>query len=367
MSPTPPSSSPVSSYNEWDPLEEVIVGRLEGATIPEGHVAVRGTIPPALAAVMRVVGGQRYPGFLVRPAQRELDGLIALLEAEGIRVRRPDVLDGRARIRTPFFETRGHATACPRDGFLVLGDEIIETPMAWRCRYHEGLAYRRLFAEYHAAGARWTVAPRPKLADSLYDDRYRPPAAGPPTATIINESEPVFDAADFMRCGRDLFVQVSNVTNRAGVAWLRAHLGDRYRIHEIETTCRTPAHIDSTFLPLAPGKVLVNPDWIVIERLPAFLRRDWDVLVAPRPDPAKGPLLSMTSAWLSTNVLMLDEKRVLVEREQPSLIRAFREWGFDPVPCAFKHYAAFGGAFHCATLDTRRRGGLQSYFPSLDG
>jgi glycine amidinotransferase len=26
--------SPVNSHNEWDPLEEVIVGRLEGATIP---------------------------------------------------------------------------------------------------------------------------------------------------------------------------------------------------------------------------------------------------------------------------------------------------------------------------------------------
>lgn len=26
--------SPVCSYNEWDPLEEVIVGRVDGATVP---------------------------------------------------------------------------------------------------------------------------------------------------------------------------------------------------------------------------------------------------------------------------------------------------------------------------------------------
>ena len=32
--------SPVNSHNEWDPLEEVIVGRLEGATIPSGHPVV---------------------------------------------------------------------------------------------------------------------------------------------------------------------------------------------------------------------------------------------------------------------------------------------------------------------------------------
>jgi hypothetical protein len=36
--------------------------------------------------------------------------------------------------------------------------------------------------------------------------------------------------------------------------------------------------------------------------------------------------------------------------------------GFEPIPCEFLHYAAFGGAFHCATLDVRRRGTLESYF-----
>jgi hypothetical protein len=34
-----PAKTPiVNSHNEFDPLEEVIVGRLEGATIPEWHV-----------------------------------------------------------------------------------------------------------------------------------------------------------------------------------------------------------------------------------------------------------------------------------------------------------------------------------------
>jgi len=37
--------SPVNSHNEWDPLEEVIVGRLEGATIPSGHPVVTCNIP----------------------------------------------------------------------------------------------------------------------------------------------------------------------------------------------------------------------------------------------------------------------------------------------------------------------------------
>lgn len=33
------STSLVKSHNEWDPLEEVMVGRLEGATLPPCHLA----------------------------------------------------------------------------------------------------------------------------------------------------------------------------------------------------------------------------------------------------------------------------------------------------------------------------------------
>ena len=33
-------------------------------------------------------------------------------------------------------------------------------------------------------------------------------------------------------------------------------------------------HIDTTFVPLAPGKVLVNPDFIDVDRLPPILKRD---------------------------------------------------------------------------------------------
>ena len=72
-----------------------------------------------------------------------------------------------------------------------------------------------------------------------------------------------------------------------GIEWLRRHLGEGFRIHEVPSLCRQPMHIDSTFMPLAPGKVLVNPDYIDVERLPPIFKT-WDVLVAPRPDPVEG-------------------------------------------------------------------------------
>jgi glycine amidinotransferase len=61
------------------------------------------------------------------------------------------------------------------------------------------------------------------------------------------------------------------------------------------------------------------------------------------------------------NILMLDERRVVVEAHDEPMIRAFESWGFDPVPCPFRNFNSFGGSFHCATIDIRRRGLLERY------
>ncbi|MGV9881466.1 amidinotransferase [Streptomyces sp. NPDC003006] len=359
-----PLVSPVNSHNEWDPLEEVVVGRLDGATIPSSHPVVACNIPPWAARLQGLAAGFEYPHRLIEPAQQELDQFIALLRSLGVTVTRPDAVDHKQRFATPDWSSRGFCNSCPRDGMLVVGDEIIETPMAWPCRYFETHSYRELFKDYFRRGARWTAAPRPQLTDALYDKDFSPPEAGEPMRYILTEFEPVFDAADFVRAGRDLFVTRSNVTNLMGIEWLRRHLGPGYRIHEIESRCRTPMHIDTTFVLLAPGKVLVNPEYIDVERLPDVLS-SWDVLIAPEPDPIDQHLLKMTSMcgkWLSMNVLMLDEKRVIAERHHTGMLRALEAWGFEPIPCDLLHYAPFGGSFHCATLDVRRRGTLESYF-----
>ena len=163
---------PVSSHNEWDPLEEVIVGRVEGAAIPGVHVSIRQVLPRRLDRMLPWIGGWHYPRRFVEAARRELDEFIHILEAEGAIVRRPEPVDFRRKFRTPHWSSRGFACACPRDGFLVIGNEIIETPMSWPSRHFEGIAYRPLFKEYFARGARWTAAPRPELRDELYDANF---------------------------------------------------------------------------------------------------------------------------------------------------------------------------------------------------
>src|SRR3954467_3722232 len=89
--------SPVSSHNEWDPLEEIIVGRLEGSVIPSSHPVVTCNIPGMAAWGQRMAAGFRYPQLMLAPAQRELDGFIALLESLGITVTRPEPVDHRKK------------------------------------------------------------------------------------------------------------------------------------------------------------------------------------------------------------------------------------------------------------------------------
>lgn len=112
------------------------------------------------------------------------------------------------------------------------------------------------------------------------------------------------------------------------------------------------------FLPPAPGRALVNPEYVDPDRLPPVLN-DWELLMAPEPDPLPDALLEVTSMcgkWLSMNVLMLDERRVVAERHHTRTLRALERCGFEPIPCDLLHYAPFGGSFHCATLDVRRNG-----------
>lgn len=351
----------VNSFNEWDPLEEVIVGVLDGACIPEWHVALRATMPEKWWGFFQEHGGKPFPRELVEAGNRDLDEFAGILESEGVVVRRPEVRDCARPYQTPDWASRGGLyAAMPRDTFIVFGDEIVEAPMAWRSRYFEISAFRPLLKEYFARGARWTAAPKPELLDDFYDPDFEEAGdADGRLRLVVNEAEPTFDAADITRCGRDVFVQRSHVTNDFGIAWLRRHLEPRFRVHELAFNDTHPMHIDATFVPLAPGKVLVNPER-VLDLPPMF--KGWDVFTAPQPCIPESHLLLMTSRWLSMNVLMLDEERVMVERGEESIIRCFKDWGFKPIPCTFRAFNTFGGSFHCATVDVRRRGALQSYF-----
>ena len=358
LSLVPNNYSPVCSYTEWDPLEEVIVGVVDDARFPPWHTALEPIIPENQKAVFRNNAGKPFPAEQVAAAKKELDEFAHILEAEGVIVRRPEPMDQQQVFGAPGWSSTGLYNAMPRDLLLVIGEDIIECPLAWRSRYCEVFGYRPLLKEYFKGGAKWSSGPKPELPDEFYDTNWTEAHEGEAARLVINEFEPTFDAADFTRLGRDIVAQKSNVTNDFGIEWLRRHLGKEYRIHVLEFNDPHPMHIDATLVPLAPGKLLINP-----ERVPVVPKifQGWDVFHAPQPIIPDDHTLYMTSKWINMNIFMLDDKRVVVERQDEPMIAAMKSWGFTPILCNFRNFNTFGGSFHCATLDVRRRGELQSY------
>lgn len=353
------SECPVSSYNEWDPLEEVIVGTVDGAHFPPWHVAVGAPLSAEQRAVFRERAGQPFPADAIAAARDELDQLVDILEGEGVTVRRPDPRDHSRSFGAPGWSSTGLYDAMPRDLLLVVGQDVIEAPMAWRSRSHAASAYRPLLKEYFAQGARWSSPPKPELPDELYVTDWTDQPDGEPFRSVITEFEPTFDAADFIRCGRDIFAQRSHVTNAMGIEWVRRHLGDDYEVHELQLADDHPMHIDASLMPLAPGKLLIHPDRV--PQVPEIFKA-WEVRTAPTPVIPDGHPLYMTSKWINMNVLMIDEERMVVEAQDEPMRRLAESWGMHAIPCPFRNFNSFGGSFHCATTDIRRRGSLRSYF-----
>jgi glycine amidinotransferase len=358
----------VNSWNEWDPLKEVIVGTARGAA--------ESGFEPALSPYFTTghpgheSGGCPVPQQVVDDAERQLDFFARLLESFGITVRRPDPIDHSIPVKTPDWASPGgHASACPRDLLLVIGNEIIEAPMAQRARYFEFRAYRGLLKEYFRGGARWTTAPKPLMSDSLYHQRdlsgHQPFdfQSGP----LLTEFEPVFDAACFARCGRDIFWQPDLVSNDFGAQWLGRHLGPTFRIHRIGFREPFPTHIDTTLVPVRPGLVLSNPERpCTSSSLDLFTANGWRIVPAP-PSVRTGRAPARdVSNWISMNILMLDERTAVVEQAETPMIELMRSLGCDVILCPFDRVYPFGGGFHCCTADIHREGSLRSYFPSLD-
>ena len=213
---TKAQKSPVCAYNEWDPLEEIIVGRVENAHVPPLTVEVLATNHERNHDFFKANGGKPFPKEAMDKAQAEVEIFCEVLRQEGVTVRQPDVIDHGKEYSTPDFTSTGMYASMPRDILMVVGEEIIEAPMAWRSRFFEYRAYRSILKEYFRQGAKWTTAPKPLMSDELYDINYSTDAEERSKLAdvgkfVTTEFEPCFDAADFIRAGKDIFVQRSQV------------------------------------------------------------------------------------------------------------------------------------------------------------
>lgn len=347
--------SRIWSCNEWDPLEEVILGNPLRARFPTPDRSTQLAEFPdrPLAEIPR----GPFPERIIEEAEEDLEEFARILRGLGVTVRRPETWPHEARFSTIHWESQGYYNYCPRDVLLVIGDQIIETPNVIRSRAQETFSYRTLLMDYMRSGARWYAAPRPMLLDSLFDvDLARP--------TPRND-EPAFDAANVLRLGEDLIYLVSATGNELGGQWLQTVLGDRFRVHFLKDVYYG-SHIDSTLVALRPGLILCNPSRVNHDTLPAILKQ-WEVIYSPpmeNMDRFDADYLSRSigSDWIDMNAFSVRPDLVVVDRDQTALIKLLEKHGLDVVRVKLRHAKMMGGGPHCVTLDVRRAGTLQRYF-----
>ena len=363
----------VNSWNDWDPLKHVIVGRCDNSCVPPEEPATSEKVP--VDSPMRGMWGPR-PTDTVEKGNEALDGLVKVLESRGVKVDRPTPLQWNAPVITPDFRTDSMMTCMPpRDTLLTIGNEIIEAAMSFRCRYWEYLAFRPLLSQYFNEDPEfiWTQAPRPRLTGksykhNYYDERITLEERLVRTANkdfVTTEEEILFDAADVMRMGKDLFIQHGLTTNRKAMEWFKRKYPE-FRIHAVNFPGDPyPIHIDATFVPLRPGLIINNP----VRKLPeeqrvVFEKNGWEIVDAAQPAHDEPPPLCYSSVWLSMNCLVLDPKTVIVEASEVNQLEQMDKLGMNVIPVAMRDAYAFGGGLHCSTADVYREGTCQDYFPN---
>ena len=333
--------------NEWGQLREIIVGTAKNAQVPSVGDKCLHCVDYAHLSDEQFHNRPHglYPDNLIQETEDDLNQIARTLESLGVKVHRPVDKDFSEPIKTDYWEVDGYYNYCPRDSMLVINDKVIATPMTLRHRSNESDTCKPLFDPNH-----WVDAPRPKLLDSIYqrDDLSIP--------TLLN-GEPVFDAANVIKHNNDLLYLVSNTGNKDGAVWLENYcketFGNEYKVHTAENVYAY-IHIDTTFVFLREGLVLLNPTRVNMFNLPHFLN-SFDKIWAPEPYPTEVMEdWCPASPWLGMNILPINDRLVMVEEHQSLLMRELKKWGIESIPVKMRHARTFSGGPHCVTLDVVR-------------
>ena len=334
-------------FSEFGELKEIIIGSAKNARVPSIGDKCLHCIDYAHLTEKEFQKRPHglYPQQLIDETNEDLDEIAFKLSSMEIKVHRPLDRDFSELKGNNIWNVDGYYNYCPRDSMFVVQDKVLATPMTLRHRQFEAETCKPLFDENH-----WFEAPKPKLLDSIYQ---RENLSIP---TLLN-GEPVFDAANVIKAGYDILYLVSNTGNKDGAIWLenwlRENLDRKYKVHTAENIYAY-IHIDTTFVFLREGLVLLNPSRVNDKNLPEFLK-SWDKVWAPEPFATQVmDDWCPASHWLGMNILSINQNLVMVEEHQTKLMQELNKWGIDSMPVKMRHARTFSGGPHCISLDVNR-------------
>ena len=323
----------MNSRNEWDTLQDVIVGDATGARIPLLDISLR-LINYADVANEGDIPQGNYPQQVIDEANEDLELFCDVLRKESVNVLRPDP--------TRFVQYYNY---CPRDGVLVHDDLILATPQPLRARRNEYRALEDTLKQY----GQMTVA-KCSQANTMYNAA----CLCDPDILALNETEPCFDAANILRDNDNLYYLVSNSGNKAGARYLQ-ELCPTKKVYTIEDVYAY-MHLDSTISLLREGLMLLNPSRIKsIDQLPKPLQ-SWDYIWCPDPGEVYHyPGYCNSSKWINVNLFMINPNLAAIESNQHALRVELEKHHIESAMIQARHQRTLGGGFHCVTLDLRRK------------
>lgn len=304
----------IHSFNEWDPLREIMVGTATGARWPDDDPVFALESQKTTWTETPVPSGP-VPQWIIDETNEDLEGLVGILEQAGVLVHRPAPMD--------FLAYGGMYSYCPRDRLLVAGNIIVDVTMMYPTRDAEIFALEQV----------WQQDP---------DRRY---------LTMPRSPGMICDAANVCRLNDHwLFLESASGT-RLAAEWLQ----QRFPEITIEI-CNfySGVHIDSTICPLREGVVMLNASRVTPANCPEVFR-SWDKIWVQDVVAQDFYQYPYASKWIAMNVLSIDPSTVIVDRQQKELIKLLEMKNFTVIPHQLRHSRTLGGGFHCVTLDTWRQ------------
>jgi scyllo-inosamine-4-phosphate amidinotransferase 1 len=301
----------ISSYNEWDKLKRVVVGRADYANWPVHDPVYRKEAENSLWTETPAPSGP-VPQQIIEETEEDLHTLCDTLAKLGVEVVRPDWMN--------FQIHDGLYNYCPRDRFLVYGNTIVDPAMMYPCRDMEYQCYMDILPD----------------ADHIY---HMPRNEGM-----------ILDAANILRLNDKMLMLESASGNKAAYEWMCRH----YPSVEIEL-CNFYAgvHIDSTVVPLREGLVLLNGSRVNETNCPKVFA-DWEKIYVDDVEPQDFYQYPYASKWIALNMLVVDPQTVICDSKQTALHGQLERKGFTVIPLELRHSRTLGGGFHCVTLDLVR-------------
>jgi hypothetical protein len=347
----------VNSYNNWDPLEEVWLGDVYPTSWYD-H------LPSEVQDCFQE---------LTERTKQDLDFIEKKLQSLGVTVCRPNYRNIDDYIN-PATGQLDKPEICPRDNYVTIGETL----------------YAK---KYHGVTNPW----------QKHIDRYE--QSGAKVDYMLARDGMCLSGANTVRAGRDLYFDlvwlIDPVKKSQGqrstqslVDFYQKNFAEKFADRRVHILFNG-GHVDACFSLLKPGVILGSryfedyattfPGWQLInvtepqfaqhnkhprEDMPGFNGKWWipdvshsgafnDHIIKH----AQTWIGNYTETFFEVNCLVVDEHNVVIPGENEAVFRALEKLGITAHAVPFRTRTFWDGGMHCITVDIRRRGGMQDYFP----